>query len=230
MHLSSVERGLMLSAIILGMERIFKEQTFPSHTTGIVYPKEAAAAAFGEKLDDIFRLPSDDIENGLPNIPCPNEVSSKQLGEEILRLNMIWKIKSPIWYYRGIILVERGLCPLNGLHNITHLESDSELGESTHTQFGDLGCKTSAAYQEFQKTEGSSSTKEKLKFGEEAIHSYTLYLNDINHGEIESVPAPVIAINYWRLPKESTLRDVVTIIRSNESHHKDVNHFTSPQE
>ncbi|KAF3620859.1 Ubiquinol oxidase 2, mitochondrial [Capsicum annuum] len=65
---------------------------------------------------------------------------------------------------------------------------------------------------------------------EEAIHSYTLYLNDINHGEIESVPAPVIAINYWRLPKESTLRDVVTIIRSNESHHKDVNHFTSPQE
>ncbi|KAF3620858.1 hypothetical protein FXO38_32141 [Capsicum annuum] len=180
--------GLVLVAIAkltsFTFLRIFKEQTFPSHTTGIVYPKEAVAAAFGEKLDDIFRLPSNDIENGLPNIPCPNEVSSKHLGEEILRLNMIWKIESPIWYYRGIILVERGLCPLNGFHNITHLESDSELGELTHTQFGDLGCKTSTAYQEFQKTEGSSLTKEKLKFGGMSTSEYRSSGKIKEYGEV----------------------------------------------
>ncbi|PHU00062.1 Ubiquinol oxidase 2, mitochondrial [Capsicum chinense] len=60
---------------------------------------------------------------------------------------------------------------------------------------------------------------------EEAIHSYTLYLNDIDRGEIENVPAPAIAIDYWRLPKDAILKDVVTVI-----HHRDVNHFASPWE
>ncbi|KAF3635674.1 Beta-glucosidase 11 [Capsicum annuum] len=45
-----------------------------------VYPKEAAATS-GEKLDDIYELPSDDSENGLPDIPCSNEVSAKHLRE-----------------------------------------------------------------------------------------------------------------------------------------------------
>ena len=42
----------------------------------------------------------------------------------------------------------------------------------------------------------------------EAIHSYTLYLNDIDRGEIENVSAPAIAFDYWRLPKDATLKDV----------------------
>ncbi|XP_055816188.1 ubiquinol oxidase, mitochondrial [Solanum dulcamara] len=62
---------------------------------------------------------------------------------------------------------------------------------------------------------------------EEAIHSYTLYLNDIDRGEIENVPAPSIAIDYWRLPKNATLKDVITVIRADEAHHRDVNHFAS---
>ncbi|KAG5625447.1 hypothetical protein H5410_010665 [Solanum commersonii] len=62
---------------------------------------------------------------------------------------------------------------------------------------------------------------------EEAIHSYTLYLNDIDRGEIENVPAPAIAIDYWRLPKDATLKDVITVIRADEAHHRDVNHFAS---
>ncbi|PHU01288.1 Ubiquinol oxidase 2, mitochondrial [Capsicum chinense] len=65
---------------------------------------------------------------------------------------------------------------------------------------------------------------------EEAIHSYTLYLNDIDRGEIENVPAPAIAIDYWRLPKDVTLKDVVTVIRVDEAHHRDVNHYVSPWE
>uniref|UniRef100_A0A5B7AFU2 Ubiquinol oxidase n=1 Tax=Davidia involucrata TaxID=16924 RepID=A0A5B7AFU2_DAVIN len=62
---------------------------------------------------------------------------------------------------------------------------------------------------------------------EEAIHSYTEYLKDIDNGAIENVPAPAIAIDYWRLPKDATLKDVITVIRADEAHHRDVNHFAS---
>ncbi|XP_074312985.1 ubiquinol oxidase, mitochondrial-like [Silene latifolia] len=62
---------------------------------------------------------------------------------------------------------------------------------------------------------------------EEAIHSYTEYLKDIESGAIENVAAPAIAIDYWRLPKNATLKDVITVIRADEAHHRDVNHFAS---
>ncbi|KAE8686804.1 Ubiquinol oxidase 2 [Hibiscus syriacus] len=62
---------------------------------------------------------------------------------------------------------------------------------------------------------------------EEAIISYTEYLEAIKSGEVENVPAPAIAIDYWRLPKDATLKDVITVIRADEAHHRDVNHFAS---
>ncbi|XP_058086293.1 ubiquinol oxidase, mitochondrial-like [Magnolia sinica] len=62
---------------------------------------------------------------------------------------------------------------------------------------------------------------------EEAIHSYTEFLKDIDSGAIENIPAPAIAIDYWRLPKDATLKDVVIVIRADEAHHRDVNHFAS---
>ncbi|KFK39525.1 hypothetical protein AALP_AA3G255800 [Arabis alpina] len=62
---------------------------------------------------------------------------------------------------------------------------------------------------------------------EEAIHSYTEFLKELDKGNIENVPAPAIAIDYWRLPADATLRDVVTVIRADEAHHRDVNHFAS---
>ncbi|ESQ31471.1 hypothetical protein EUTSA_v10005697mg [Eutrema salsugineum] len=62
---------------------------------------------------------------------------------------------------------------------------------------------------------------------EEAIHSYTEFLKDIDDGKIENVAAPAIAIDYWRLPKDAKLKDVVTVIRADEAHHRDVNHFAS---
>ncbi|KAL6531683.1 hypothetical protein OROMI_028046 [Orobanche minor] len=62
---------------------------------------------------------------------------------------------------------------------------------------------------------------------EEAIHSYTEYLRDIESGAIENVRAPAIAIDYWRLPKDAKLKDVITVIRADEAHHRDVNHFAS---
>ncbi|XP_073048692.1 ubiquinol oxidase, mitochondrial-like [Primulina eburnea] len=62
---------------------------------------------------------------------------------------------------------------------------------------------------------------------EEAVHSYTEYLKDIESGAIKNVPAPAIAIDYWRLPKDATLKDVIIVIRADEAHHRDVNHFAS---
>uniref|UniRef100_A0ACD5YL59 Uncharacterized protein n=1 Tax=Avena sativa TaxID=4498 RepID=A0ACD5YL59_AVESA len=62
---------------------------------------------------------------------------------------------------------------------------------------------------------------------EEAIHSYTEFLRDLEAGKIENVPAPRIAIDYWRLPADATLKDVVTVVRADEAHHRDVNHFAA---
>ncbi|KAI7725573.1 hypothetical protein M8C21_019249 [Ambrosia artemisiifolia] len=62
---------------------------------------------------------------------------------------------------------------------------------------------------------------------EEAIHSYTEFLKELDKGNIENVKAPAIAIDYWRLPADSTLRDVVMVVRADEAHHRDVNHFAS---
>lgn len=62
---------------------------------------------------------------------------------------------------------------------------------------------------------------------EEAVNSYTEFLNDLEKGIVENQPAPAIAIDYWRLPPNSTLKDVVTVIRADEAHHRDLNHFAS---
>ncbi|XP_044503995.1 ubiquinol oxidase 1a, mitochondrial-like [Mangifera indica] len=62
---------------------------------------------------------------------------------------------------------------------------------------------------------------------EEAIHSYTEFLRELDKGNFENVLAPAIAIDYWRLPPESTLRDVVMAVRADEARHRDVNHFAS---
>ncbi|CAH2053030.1 unnamed protein product [Thlaspi arvense] len=62
---------------------------------------------------------------------------------------------------------------------------------------------------------------------EEAIHSYTEFLKELDNGNIENGPAPAIAIDYWRLPANATLRDVVMVVRADEAHHRDVNHFAS---
>ena len=61
-------------------------------------------------------------------------------------------------------------------------------------------------------------------FEEEAVISYTDYLNELENGKIKDQPAPAIAINYWNLPLHSTLKDVVRVIRDDEAGHRDLNH------
>jgi ubiquinol oxidase len=61
-------------------------------------------------------------------------------------------------------------------------------------------------------------------FEEEAVISYTLYLQEIDEGRSPNVPAPVIAKHYWKMPADATLRDVILIVRADEAHHRDINH------
>ena len=64
-------------------------------------------------------------------------------------------------------------------------------------------------------------------FEEEAVISYTLYLKELDEGRSPNVPAPAIAKHYWKMPADSTLRDVILLVRADEAHHRDVNHGLS---
>jgi len=59
---------------------------------------------------------------------------------------------------------------------------------------------------------------------EEAVVSYTQYLAQIDAGKVENVVAPQIAKDYWKLPADARLRDVVIVIRADEAGHRDKNH------
>lgn len=62
-------------------------------------------------------------------------------------------------------------------------------------------------------------------FEEEAVQSYTNYLYLIEAGEIEDVPAPQIAIDYYiDLQKGAMLSDMIVCVRRDEMHHAKVNH------
>lgn len=61
-------------------------------------------------------------------------------------------------------------------------------------------------------------------FEEEAVISYTQYLAEIENGHHENVAAPQIAIDYWQLPQDATLKDVIIAVRADEAEHRDVNH------
>ncbi|QSX77664.1 alternative oxidase [Agrilutibacter solisilvae] len=61
-------------------------------------------------------------------------------------------------------------------------------------------------------------------FEEQAVVSYSQYLQEIDSGRVENVPAPKIARDYWQLPDDARLRDVVLAVRADEAGHRDVNH------
>ena len=64
---------------------------------------------------------------------------------------------------------------------------------------------------------------------EEAVFSYTEYLAGVDDGHYVNVPAPAIAIDYWKLPLDARLRDVILVVRADEAHHRDVNHGFSDE-
>lgn len=62
-------------------------------------------------------------------------------------------------------------------------------------------------------------------FEEEAVLSYTLYLEEIDAGRQQDMLAPEVALRYWKLPEGTMLREVIEIIRADEAHHRDTNHY-----
>lgn len=72
----------------------------------------------------------------------------------------------------------------------------------------------------------SSRTAHKMiaYFEEEAVRSYTEYLHLIQNKQIENVPAPQLAIEYYNLDKDARLSDMIECVRADEAKHSKVNH------
>lgn len=72
----------------------------------------------------------------------------------------------------------------------------------------------------------SSRTAHRLVgyFEEEAVVSYSEYLDEIDSGKLSNSPAPQIAIDYYQLDNSARLREVVEAVRADEIKHRDVNH------
>ena len=61
-------------------------------------------------------------------------------------------------------------------------------------------------------------------FEEEAVISYTEYLKLVESGEVENVPAPHLAIQYYDMGSDAKLSDLIKHVRADEQHHSEVNH------
>jgi len=59
---------------------------------------------------------------------------------------------------------------------------------------------------------------------EAAQRAYNEYLEAIDKGKIANVPAGVIAKQFYRLPENAMLRDVVLHVRGDEAYHAMFNH------
>ena len=61
-------------------------------------------------------------------------------------------------------------------------------------------------------------------FEDEAVKSYTEYLELVENGTVMNIRAPKIAIDYYGLSKKSRLSDLIRSVRADEMHHSEVNH------
>ena len=61
-------------------------------------------------------------------------------------------------------------------------------------------------------------------FEDEAVKSYTEYLDLVQNGKVMNIRAPQIAIDYYSLKKDARLSDLIISVRADEMHHADVNH------
>ena len=61
-------------------------------------------------------------------------------------------------------------------------------------------------------------------FEEEAVISYTSYLEQVENNPSLNVAAPQIAIDYWKLKSDAKLIDVIKVVRNDEAGHAKVNH------
>ncbi|XP_041372142.1 alternative oxidase, mitochondrial-like [Gigantopelta aegis] len=62
---------------------------------------------------------------------------------------------------------------------------------------------------------------------EEAVKTYSKCLEDIENGSLQhwqTQRAPDVALRYWKLKEDATMKDVILAIRADEAHHRVVNH------
>ncbi len=64
-------------------------------------------------------------------------------------------------------------------------------------------------------------------FEEEAVKSYTEYLKMVESGEVENIPAPQLAIDYYGMKKSAKLSDLIKKVRADEQKHSKINAFYS---
>ena len=56
------------------------------------------------------------------------------------------------------------------------------------------------------------------------VKSYTDYLGLVERGEVENVPAPRLAIQYYEMGSNAKLSDLIRHVRADEQQHSEVNH------
>ena len=61
-------------------------------------------------------------------------------------------------------------------------------------------------------------------FEDEAVNSYTEYLELVESGLVMNINAPKIAIEYYGLSRNARLSDLIKAVREDEMHHSEVNH------
>ena len=61
-------------------------------------------------------------------------------------------------------------------------------------------------------------------FEDEAVESYTEYLEMVESGKVENIPAPKLAISYYGIGSDSKLSDLIRCVRADEEHHSETNH------
>lgn len=62
---------------------------------------------------------------------------------------------------------------------------------------------------------------------EQAVSTYSRCIRDMELGlcpELENHPVPQIALDYWKLPKDAKMYDLIQYIRADEAKHREVNH------
>ena len=104
------------------------------------------------------------------------------------------KIAQPNWLERTIILIAQGVF-LN-LYFLLYLVAPKKL-----------------------RIAWSAISRKKRSSG------YTQYLEQVDSGAVENLPrAPRMAIDYWKLPPDARLRELIVAVRADEAAHRDHNH------
>ncbi|KAG6890785.1 hypothetical protein C0995_003215 [Termitomyces sp. Mi166 len=126
---------------------------------------------------------------------CRIHTCLEEAENERMHLMTFMTLRKPSWFFRSLVLGAQGV--FYNLFFLSYMVSPKT-------------CHRFVGYLE-----------------EEAVLTYTKCIQDLEAGRIPewtNEPAPGIAIDYWRLPPDAKLLDVLYAVRSDETTHRFVNH------